>query len=135
MRNKPTNASQKAGRHVTCGRHSSASQRALMQAVLQDAILCLRGHAYPVRDRARLAAEAEQWIRSTDRRWPFSFESVCDTLSLDPAYLRQQLLRMVAIPTADSREGDTHRAAPVDNMVRALRRIRLRGNHTTRELR
>lgn len=131
------NAARKKQQLVIYGRHSTASQCALMHAVLQDAILCLHGHAYPVRDRARLAAEAGHWVTSTDRRWPFSFENVCDVLGLDAGYLRRRLLRTVAAPqtAADGREGGAGATAPGDEMVRALRRVRLRGNQTTRALR
>jgi hypothetical protein len=124
-------------RLVTYGQSGSESQRALMHAVLQDAILCLRGHAYPTRDRARLAAEAEHWVKSTNRRWPFSFESVCAVLGLDPDALRQRLLRAVATESrcVDGGEGGIRGAAPVDEMVRALRRVRNPGNRTTRTLR
>ena len=130
-------AARKKLRLETDDHDSSAGQRALMRAVLEDAILCLRGHGRPTRDRARLAAEAEHWVTSTDRRWPFSFESVCDVLGLEAGYLRRRLLHTGAArtPGADGREGGAGATAPDDDMVDALRRARNPGNQTTRELR
>jgi len=71
-----------------------APERALMQAILQDAILCLLGDAGPGKERERLAADARYWIELRSRAWLFSFESVCDALSIDPDYARSRLLRM-----------------------------------------
>jgi hypothetical protein len=36
--------------------------------------------------------DAEEWIYSDDRSWPFSFENVCDLLQINPAYLRHGLI-------------------------------------------
>jgi hypothetical protein len=71
-----------------------APERALMQAILQDAILCLLGDAGPGKERDRLAADARYWIELRSRAWIFSFESVCDALDIDPDYARTHLLRM-----------------------------------------
>jgi len=69
-------------------------ERALMLAVLEDGIRCFRefSNSRSVHARKR-SREAEQWIRSRDWDWPFSFNNVCDCLGLDPAYLRGRLLR------------------------------------------
>src|SRR5207245_7357753 len=48
----------------------SAGERALMRAVLEDAIRCLRGEAGPVHQRTRLAAEARSWIEAAIRAGP-----------------------------------------------------------------
>jgi hypothetical protein len=73
-----------------------APERALMRAMLQDAVLCLLGEAAPANDRVRLADEARCWIRSRSRAWVFSFECVCEALGIDPDYARRELLRMAA---------------------------------------
>jgi hypothetical protein len=67
-------------------------QRRLAAALLTDAIGCYQTHAGaedPVS--RRLFAEAEAWIRSTDSRHVCSFESVCEILDLDPAFVRRGL--------------------------------------------
>src|SRR3989442_1057116 len=80
----------------------AAGERALMRAVLEDAIRCLVGELRPRRQRGALAAEAREWIEVADPRWPFSFENVCDGLGLDAANLRCRLLRDA--PAATLRE-------------------------------
>lgn len=62
-----------------------------MLAVLEDAIrnlLLARRSALSTR-RAR---EEVAWFESSDRSDPFTFESVCDALGIDPDWLRGRLL-------------------------------------------
>jgi hypothetical protein len=74
-------------------RASLDGERRLMMAVLEDAVHCFRKHARTSDPRARqLHADAEAWIRGTDRMWFFSFENVCDTLEIDPDWVREGLL-------------------------------------------
>ena len=80
----------------------AAGERALMRAVLGDAIRCLVGELGPRHRRGALATEAREWIEVADPRWPFSFENVCDGLGLDAANLRRRLLRDA--PAATLRE-------------------------------
>jgi hypothetical protein len=80
----------------------AAGERALMRAVLEDAIRCLAGERGPRHQRGALAAGAREWIEVADPRWPFSFENVCDGLGLDAATLRRRLLRDA--PAATLRE-------------------------------
>ena len=91
--------------------------RALMRAVLQDAILCLAGRGYTdARRRSRDQADALRWVLSTDSSWLFSFESICEVLGLHAGYLRRRLLR--ATTSADA----AMLAMPL------LGTVRLRGN-------
>ena len=85
-----------------CEAGPAAGERALMRAVLEDAIRCLVGELGPRHQRGALAAKAREWIEVADPRWPFSFEHVCDGLGLDAANLRCRLLR--AAPAATLRE-------------------------------
>jgi hypothetical protein len=68
-------------------------ERALMCAVLEDAIRCLMGQGYPGHSRGLLAARARAWVAARDHRWPFSFECICDALGIEPSALRRHLLR------------------------------------------
>jgi hypothetical protein len=84
-------------------------ERALMCAVLEDAIRCLMGQGYPGHSRRLLASRARAWIEARDHRWPFSFECICDALGIESSALRRRLLRsrwelIVAL------ESETHRA-------------------------
>lgn len=63
--------------------------RALMLAVLEDAIACFES------TKANLIQEAEEWINSNDDGI-FSFNNVCETLGLDPEALRKGLKRWKA---------------------------------------
>jgi len=76
----------------------AAGERALMRAVLEDAMRCLIGEVGPRHQRGALAAEARQWIETADPRWPFSFENVCDGLGVNAANLRRRLLRDAPAP-------------------------------------
>lgn len=68
-------------------------ERRLAIAVLQDAVDCFQKHLRARDRKARqLFVEAEEWIASEDRSWPFSFENICDLLQINAAYLRRGLL-------------------------------------------
>jgi len=65
----------------------------LVEAVLRDAVECFQKHLFASKRKHQDAfREAERWILSTDRNWPFAFENVCDVLGIEPSYLRQGLL-------------------------------------------
>jgi len=68
-------------------------ERRLVVAVLQDAVDCFQKHV-AARDRKarQLFLDAEEWISSEDRSWPFSFENVCDLLQINAEYLRRGLM-------------------------------------------
>lgn len=75
------------------GTEQAAGEKALMLAVLEDGIRCFQEHLKNPRVRPRLLArQAEKWIRSSDWDWPFSFNNVCESLSLNPDCLRSRLL-------------------------------------------
>lgn len=75
------------------GMEQVSGEKALMLAVLEDGIRCFQEHLKNPRVRPRLLArQAEKWIRSADWDWPFSFNNVCESLSLNPECLRSRLL-------------------------------------------
>jgi hypothetical protein len=65
----------------------------LMLAVLQDAVECFQEHvlAQYVWEK-KLFQDAEDWIFDKNTDWPFSFENICETLQLNPDYIRRGLL-------------------------------------------
>ena len=68
----------------------------LMLAVLTDAIeLVLQDPAPVSARRAYFQRRAADWLRSTDRRWFFSFVNVCETLGLDAKRVRAGITRLV----------------------------------------
>ena len=65
-------------------------ERRLMLAVLQDALECFQKYAFSKDIQGnQLFAEAAEWIACEDRSWYFSFENICETLEINPEYLRQ----------------------------------------------
>jgi hypothetical protein len=72
-------------------------ERALLRALLGDAMRCLLGDiGGGWGDRARLAADARAWITNRGDAMPFSFENVCAWLDLPAARLRRYLLEQEA---------------------------------------
>ena len=70
------------------------SEKRLMLAVLEEAVLCFqKGIFAGDRRRKALFPDAEEWIMEENSDWPFSFENICEVLGINPAYLRQGLLR------------------------------------------
>jgi hypothetical protein len=66
----------------------------LMFAVLTDAIECFQKYyGANTHRRRKLFVEAEAWILSRDGVWPYSFENICETLNIDPNYLRIGLIQ------------------------------------------
>ena len=69
-------------------------ERALVIAVLEDAIGCFQDNVLPRnRKKQMLLEEAQEWLFSDDSDWLFSFVSICAVLGLDPGYIRQGLRR------------------------------------------
>jgi hypothetical protein len=92
----------------------AAGERALMRAVLEDAIHCLAGEIGPIRERPQLAADARAWIEDADMRWPYSFANVCDSLGFDVDRLRSRLLQDAPMLLA----ADDDRETPMPSRVR-----------------
>jgi hypothetical protein len=105
-------------------------ERALMRALLQDAVLCLMGQAAPAKERARLAEDARYWIRSRSRDWVFSFANVCEVLGIDADGARRKLLAM-----SGSDEADGEETMPRDeNALRGVRGLRRCGQRPRRAI-
>ncbi|HXQ22992.1 MAG TPA: hypothetical protein VN812_15040 [Candidatus Acidoferrales bacterium] len=65
-------------------------EKRLMLAVLQDALDCFQKYAFAKDGHGRqLFTDANEWIACEDRDWYFSFENICETLEINPAYLRR----------------------------------------------
>jgi hypothetical protein len=64
-------------------------EKALLLAVLEDAIRCLDTCT---RSQIRAARDAERWVRADDHAWPFSFVNICAHLDIDVGCMRRALL-------------------------------------------
>jgi hypothetical protein len=90
-------------------------ERALLMAILEDAIHCYRKYR-AARDRAgrERFREAAQWIMEEGDDWLFSFANVCALLGLDPQYIRRGVRELSASPAkteSPSRRAGAHRDA------------------------
>lgn len=67
----------------------------LMLAVLQEALSTFqRGINTRVAKEIEAFREVDRWFRSRDYDWPFSFESICYCLHIDPSCVRAELNRL-----------------------------------------
>ena len=65
----------------------------LMLALLEDALRCFQNNSDAKGGlRKRLFSEAEEWLCKEGGEGPFSFETVCETLGIEPKFLRGGLL-------------------------------------------
>ncbi len=105
------------------GLEEVSGERALMLAVLEDGIRCFQEHIQSPHVRPRLLArQAEKWIRSQDWDWPFSFNNVCESLSLDPDSLRAAILRPNPDGPPTKPRPSTHRVYRLTPRVKPPRR-------------
>jgi hypothetical protein len=88
-------------------------EKRLMLAVLEDALDCFQkyssardGHAQQLFD------EAYAWIVSGDRGWFYSYENICDTLEINPEYLRRGLERWRSQQFSGARPGSAKPETP-----------------------
>ncbi|MGH7933532.1 MAG: hypothetical protein ACREQN_10235 [Candidatus Binataceae bacterium] len=69
-----------------------APVKRLMMAVLEDALRCFQNNCDANSGpRKRLFTEAEQWLCGEGGDGPFSFDTVCETLGIEPGFLRSGL--------------------------------------------
>lgn len=69
-------------------------ERALMLAVLVDAVTCFQDYLFASgKSKRTLFRQTEEWLFEEDHLYLFSFENICDLLGFNPDYLRRGLLR------------------------------------------
>ena len=68
-------------------------EQRLLLAVLEEGIRTVLKHAQATRGRAvALRNEALEWLLSDEHADVFAFESICESLGLDPGRLRHRIL-------------------------------------------
>ena len=68
-------------------------EQELMLAVLEDAINSFQRYLVAGNEKERKQfQEVQQWIQGKNEDWLFSFDNICETLDLDPSYLRRGLM-------------------------------------------
>jgi hypothetical protein len=79
------------------GRKPIQGEKRLLLAMLEDAVHCFQTYVLAKKPHERrLFQEAEEWIDSTDTLWFFSFENICDILSIHPGRMRNALQKWKA---------------------------------------
>jgi hypothetical protein len=86
--------------------HHASGERALMGAVLMDAIQCVGAETRGSGRHREEARQARDWVETRDREWPFSFERICEALDFDARALRRRILSDASALAAAL---DTHR--------------------------
>jgi len=104
-------------------------ERALMRAMLLDAVLCLIGQSAPAKDRPRLTSDARAWITSRSRAWIFAFENVCEALEFNASYLRRRLFALAQSDGASSAASQHARTAGAVRSIRKSTQRRRRALH------
>lgn len=67
-------------------------EKKLMLAILEDAIACYQKYLFARDSKGKLLfEEAEQWVQDREGGSVFAFDSVCESLGLNPEYLRRGL--------------------------------------------
>ena len=98
------------------GRSQGDGQRRLMIAVLEDAIECFQKYADAKDNRSRqLGSEAEEWFLTDDPKWLYSFVNVCETLGIDPDFLRRGLLAWKAKQEVHQPSDESTESTPPDS--------------------
>jgi len=77
-----------------------APVKRLMMAVLEDALRCFQNNSDANSGpRKRLFAEAEQWLCGEAGDGPFSFDTVCETLGIEPNFFTGRSQRLAQSAT------------------------------------
>src|SRR5262245_13483899 len=72
-------------------------EKSLMLAVLENATEDFQKYVLATDQRGKkLFQDAEEWILDTDTSSLFSFDTICQHLELDPAYMRHGLMQWKA---------------------------------------
>jgi hypothetical protein len=80
-----------------------SGEKALMLAILEDAIRCYQGHLKAARIHPRkLERQAVDWLASPEEEYLYSFISICNHLGFDPGALRRRLVQSRAESTPTS---------------------------------
>ncbi len=69
-------------------------EKRLILAVLEDAVSCFQKYVTAQRPKEKvLFRDAEEWFLEKDSDSIYSFENICESLGLDPDYLRKGLVQ------------------------------------------
>lgn len=88
-------------------------EKRLMLAVLEDGVICFQKNLLArTGKKKKLFQEAEDWILGEGSDWLFSFENICETLGLNPRYLRKGLMDWKQRKLREQRKAKGYRLNP-----------------------
>ena len=75
--------------------HHLDPEKMLMLAVLEDGVTCFQQHISTQDEKGKkLLSEEEEWVSMEQNGdWLFTFDNICETLGLNPGYIREGLQR------------------------------------------
>jgi hypothetical protein len=109
--------------HLSTFRRNSylEPEKELMLAVLEDAVACIQKYAPATNAKGKsLFRDTKNWILTDNDDWIFSFRNVCETLGLDPTFLRRALTQL------EQRRSHGHDEPQTAKSYRPKRRARAR---------
>lgn len=75
---------------------ADSPERSLCRAILFDAIECATRHLHShIPSQRKAANEALEWILADDEQWFLSFIPLCNSLRIDPEYMRRLTLSRI----------------------------------------
>lgn len=88
-------------------------EKKLILAILEDAIACYQKYLFARDAKGKaLFQEAEEWVQEIDGAGVFAFEGVCETLGLNPEYLRRGLRQWKTAALAQRTQAKVYSLAP-----------------------
>lgn len=88
-------------------------EKKLMLAILEDAIACYQKYLFARDSKGKaLFEDAEQWIEEVSGVGIFAFDSVCETLGLNPDYLRRGIAEWKRAALAQRTQAKVYQLAP-----------------------
>jgi len=88
-------------------------EKKLVLAILEDAVACFQKYIFARDGKGKtLFREAEDWVEGRNADGIFSFDSVCEMLGFDPAYLRQGLVSWKEKALAQHTQAKVYQLAP-----------------------
>ena len=88
-------------------------EKKLMLAILEDAIACYQKYLFARDSKGKtLFLDAEEWIEDVTGAGIFAFDSVCETLGLNPDYLRRGLTEWKKAALAQRTQAKVYRLTP-----------------------
>jgi hypothetical protein len=88
-------------------------EKKLLLAILEDAIACYQKYIFARDSKGKaLFHEAEEWIAEGGGGSVFAFDSVCESLGLNPEYLRRGLTGWTKAALAQRTQAKIYQLAP-----------------------